>query len=49
MEQEAGAGSQPGQILNAKIETEGIEDFARATGLDLRVRKAGVKWLFRAS
>lgn len=48
LEQEAGAGSQPGQILTAKIEMEEAGTFAHTMAIGLAAKKNAVKWLFRA-
>ncbi|MCX6855623.1 MAG: hypothetical protein NTV80_12050 [Verrucomicrobia bacterium] len=47
LEAEARCGSQPGQILNAKIEMADVEDFARSMGCHPNDFQAKVRWLFR--
>lgn len=47
LEDEGQMGSQPGQILNAKIEMATVEDFAHSMGFDPYTNKNEVKWLFR--
>lgn len=47
LEAEARCGSQPGQILNAKIEMADVEDFARTMGCNPNDFQGKVKWLFR--
>lgn len=48
LEQEAGAGSQPGQILGLPIEIESLESFARSMGFDPDADEAKVTWLSRS-
>ena len=47
LEQEAGAGSQPGAILSARIECDRLENFARSMGFEPEAEDAEVTWLFR--
>lgn len=47
LEAEARRGSQPGQILNAKIEMADVADFIRSMGVDPNDFQGKVKWLFR--
>lgn len=47
LEDEGQMGSQPGQILNAKIEIAIVEDFAHSMGFAPYTNKNEVKWLFR--